>query len=423
MVVRPSDTFHTVVCQLTDKCLYIICQLIDKMEELAYRNNPWWEWRSWKDRDLDLKVFKEMRVKWKPGWLRAISLKPFSLNFIFGPRQVGKTTGIKLLIERLMKETKPKAVFYFNCDLISDARELKSVLDFYREFRAGEGIKGSFIFLDEVTGVENWWKIVKGYIDIGLFQDDVLTVLGSASFKLKRFYEAFPGRRGLGRKIEVMPLDFKEYVKVHGIKPKMSEYDKLLAFFDKYLQTGGFPRSINEDERSFEDLIMSVERDVSKAGRSVKIFRMVLRSIIEKAPSALSYNSIASEIGISHNTVAEYMGLMEDMFILGMAYLKEGGKVLFRKEKKFFLRDPFITKTFANVFGLSVRKGFLYEWVVQEHLLRKFGEVHYWRNGYEVDCIADGLKVEVKAGKPHRRYPKDVLVLSEHDIPRFLLDL
>ena len=71
----------------------------------------------------------------------------------------------------------------------------------------------------------------------------------------------------------------------------------------------------------------------------------------------------------------------------------------------------------------DVRKDFLFEWIVQEHLFRKFGEIYYYRNSYEIDCIAGNLRVEVKAGKPHRRYPKNVTILSEEDIPRFLLEL
>jgi hypothetical protein len=40
-----------------------------------------------------------------------------------------------------------------------------------------------------------------------------------------------------------------------------------------------------------------------------------------------------------------------------------------------------------------------------------------------MDCIAGNLKVEVKAGKPHRLYPKEVIVLEEKDIPNFIIDL
>ncbi len=65
----------------------------------------------------------------------------------------------------------------------------------------------------------------------------------------------------------------------------------------------------------------------------------------------------------------------------------------------------------------------LYEWVVQEHLLHQFGEVFYWRNKLEIDCVAGNLKVEIKAGKPHRRYPRGVKVLEKEDVPKFLCRL
>jgi len=94
-----------------------------------------------------------------------------------------------------------------------------------------------------------------------------------------------------------------------------------------------------------------------------------------------------------------------------------------RKEKKFIIRDPFLTKAIGLWCRKEVRKDFLYEWIVQEHLYRKYGEVYYYKNKYEIDCIADSLKVEVKAGKPYRKYPRNVIVLEEEDIPRFLIEL
>jgi len=393
------------------------------MENLLYSLNPWWEWKNWEEKDRDLKAFRNMKVRWEPSWIKEISLTPFSLNFIVGPRQVGKTTGVKLLVKKILCEVEPKATFYFNCDLISDMKELRNILDLYRRIKVQNGVKRSFIFLDEVTGVEYWWKIIKGYIDAGFFGQDVLTVMGSASFRMKRFSEAFPGRRGRGRNIMVLPINFKEYLKVHGVEPKIGNYDKILVFFEKYLKTGGFPRSINEDEKFLEDFIFSIERDISKANKSVKTFKMILRMIMEKAPSALGYNSIASEIGISHNTVREYIELMEDLFLVGVAYWRQGKKIDFKKGKKIFLRDPYMVRAYATILGIDVRKDFLYEWIVQEHLLRKYGEVYYWKNGFEIDCIADGLKIEVKAGKPHRRYPKGVRILGENEIPLFLMDL
>ena len=56
-------------------------------------------------------------------------------------------------------------------------------------------------------------------------------------------------------------------------------------------------------------------------------------------------------------------------------------------------------------------------------MLRRFGEIYYYRNRYEIDCIAGNLRVEVKAGKPHRRYPRNVEVVDEQSIPEFLLEI
>ncbi|MGY0287667.1 MAG: hypothetical protein ACUX7D_02690 [Candidatus Methanodesulfokora washburnensis] len=43
-------------------------------------------------------------MKWRPSWIDKISLEPFFMNIVMGPRQVGKTTGVKLLISELLKE-------------------------------------------------------------------------------------------------------------------------------------------------------------------------------------------------------------------------------------------------------------------------------------------------------------------------------
>lgn len=393
------------------------------MEQLIFAQNPWWEWTNWAERDRDLREYSRMKVRWRPRWLDKISLKPFSLNFVLGPRQAGKTTGVKILISELLRNQDPESIFYFNCDLAADAKELRKVLDFYRGFKQAHGVKSSLVVLDEVTGIEDWWRILKGYIDLGFFDEDALILLGSATFRLKAFSEAFPGRRGGGATVEVLPLSFPEFVSAHGAELKASEMSRISALFEKYLSAGGFPRSINGDERFADDLVASAERDAVKAGRNPKLLRLVARELIAKAPSALSFNAIAGELGVSHNTVHDYVKLMEDMFLVSTAFMKHSDKVLYRREKKVFFRDPFAARAFASALGVEVSRAALLEWVVQEHVYRRYGEVYFWRNGYEIDVIAGDLKVEVKTGKPHRRYPRNVIVLSEEEVPAFLVQL
>ena len=156
--------------------------------------------------------------------------------------------------------------------------------------------------------------------------------------------------------------------------------------------------------------------------KSIEVAKKIISTLLDMVPSALSYHSIAQKIGISHKTVESYIEVFEDLFLAKVIYHKSR-EVIFRKEKKIMLRDPFIARAFALWTGKEIRKDFLYEWVVQEHLLRRYGEIYYYRNKYEIDCIANNLKVEVKAGKPHRRYPRNVIVLEEEDLPGFLIEL
>ncbi len=373
--------------------------------------NPHW----FGERDPDLERWEKSKIRWIPKWLKQISLEPFSLNFVLGARRVGKTTGLKLLIRELIERgEKPERIIYVDIDLIPSLEHFQDILFWI----TSENYR--YVFLDEVTSLENWWKPVKGFIDAGRFRNSVLVISGSVSIRLKRQAELFPGRMGRGNVVNVLPLSFPEYFELSSLPPKT---ENLVKKFSEYLSTGGFPASINEDKNCVRDFISAFESEILKAGLSVEIAFKILHSLLGKIPSALSYQSIAGDIGVDHKTVRNYLEVFENMFLIKVAYWKQGTKVSLRKEKKIFFRDPFILRSFSLWTGVEFLKSALYENVVQEHLYRRFGEIYYYRNGYEIDCIAGDLKVEVKAGKPHRRYPKRILVLDEEDIPRFLIEL
>jgi predicted AAA+ superfamily ATPase len=76
------------------------------------RFNPWWV----NEEDPAYTAWKNSGVKWVPKELQKISLRPFSLNFLVGPRQVGKTTLLRILIHKLASGSNGKGVFYYSCD-------------------------------------------------------------------------------------------------------------------------------------------------------------------------------------------------------------------------------------------------------------------------------------------------------------------
>ncbi len=385
--------------------------------DLIYMN-PWWEGKE----DYHVRRWRKQKLHWQPKWLDRLSLKPFSLNFVLGPRQVGKTTGVKLLIQELLKDNPPEAVLYVNVEVLPSHRELLNLLREFQELTAKEGIKRGYIFLDEVTSLEGWWRGVKPLIDAGLLENDVVTVTGSSSLRVKRDIELFPRRKGSGKTIEVMPLSFPEYVEVMGLERPELQREKVLKLFKDYLTTGGFPASING--LPMEDLLGAYIGEIVCFGKSLEIAKEALAAVIKSAPSATSFRALAGmTYGYSYKVVQDYIEFFTELYILGIAYLKQGNQVLYKREKKFFFRDPLLARLFALWSGTELKEDVLYEWVVQEHLYRRFGEVYYYRNSYEVDAVAGDLKVEVKAGKAHRKYPKNVRVLEKEDVPFFLLEL
>jgi predicted AAA+ superfamily ATPase len=388
-----------------------------RLSDLTYMN-PWWEGKE----DYHMRQWKGQKIRWFPEWIKKISLRPFSLNFVLGPRQVGKTTGIKLLIQDILKESPPESVFYINVEVLPSYRELSELIREFQELKMEEGIKTGYIFLDEASSLEGWWRGLKPLIDAGLLENDVVTVTGSSSLRVKRDIELFPGRRGHGKTIEVMPLSFPEYVRVMGLKNPRVESERVTKLFEGYLQTGGFPGSING--LPMEDLLGAYIGEFVRFGKSLEIAKETFAALIRSAPSATSFRALAEMTsGYSYKVVQDYIEFFRELYIVGIAYLRQGNQVLYRREKKFFFRDPLLARLFSTWSGARLREDALYEWVVQEHIFRKFGEIYYFRNGYEVDVVANNLKIEVKAGKAHRKYPRDVRVLEKEEVPFFLLEL
>lgn len=383
--------------------------------EILVAQNPWWKDRELIEDDEDIVKWRAGR-NWIPEAIDKVALKPFALNFIFGPRQVGKTTLLKLLIRKLLRDgVDGRRIFYFRCDKLSDYKELDEVLRGYFEFRKSVGVKSSFILLDEVTFAREWYRAVKFYIDTGDFKDDVLVLTGSLSMHLKKEVEMFPGRRGFGRDLVMLPLSFREFIKVFSseIFQKLEKVEslerdevfskalRLLPYFEeidelfrRYLQLGGFPLCVKSGRitQEVKDVYWSwIRADLAKLNRSEETFKRVAKAIVEKAPSALSLNSIAKEFDIgTHKTVYEYLDVMEKMFVTKTLYWIDPHKLTFsfKKNRKLVLMDPFFFHLFSDICLAKLPdEAAIVENVAASHLARRY-EVFYWRDGKEVDIIA-----------------------------------
>lgn len=397
---------------------------------LLGRQNVWWDGKI--ENDPHILQWKEHEQRWIPHQLEILPHKPFSLNIVIGPRQAGKTTLIKLAVEKLLKSgINPKSILYARCDEVLDAKQLREVIE---TFFAYSGSKESFIFLDEITDIDGWEKVMKGFIDDGDFKKTVVTVSGSNAYQLQKGAELFPGRRGNGKDIYMLPLNFREYLAVVDKSlidkiPQLTELDsisvpdirtilpmqnELQKHLHDYLQCGGFPlavlsylkeRKVSEEAKeTYKSWIIG---DILKNGKSDQLAREVLKVVLSKTPTPVSWEGIAQETTIkSPPTLSSYIELFERLFfILPLYALKpDKGTKEFAKNKKLHLFDPFLYHLSEEWCMQQVehKEDVIAEAVLATHIARflaaKYGAyrvndyVGYWKNGYEIDVVAQTKK-------------------------------
>ncbi len=379
--------------------------------------NSWWKDAMLIEQDYDIQRWKQHAHLWIPDIVKKITLKPFALHIISGPRQAGKTTALKLLIKTLLEQGKnPKSLFYFNCENVADSKELEDVLRTYKEFQELNGVKESIIILDEITLPKEWFRTIKFLIDTGTLKYDVVILTGSSSITIKRQVELFPGRRGNGNDYTLHPLSFRAFLRV--LQPELEKriplidnplivgnkvaellpYEKeltrhLLTYFDY----GGFPlavASIDKDKEEAKRTYLSwIKNAILKADRSDIIARQIIKVLVESTPTDISWEGIARKIEVkSPKTVASYIDLLTSLFVINVLYNIDIStkKLRFAKNKKIHFRDPLLLEILEDwcLVPATNKTATLAESVLVEHLSRAFpGNVHFWKDSYEIDAI------------------------------------
>ncbi|MCK4458476.1 MAG: ATP-binding protein [Methanosarcinales archaeon] len=394
--------------------------------------NVWWKGKAHINEDRHINSYLAKKYRWHFPILDEIKLNPGNIFTIRGPRQIGKTTLIKLIIKSLIEEdANEKAIFYATCDVIIDHIELLELVRGYLEFADFNNVREKFIFLDEISGIENWQKAIKLLVDSGELDDTCLILTGSHTLDIKYGFERLPGRTGRhGTDYLLLPLTFGEFVSLvrhditASIRPAASlsiaaineavnravPFDReLKVLFNQYLAAGGFPLAINEfyEENAIPDYIYElytrwVVGDITKWGRQEKILKQIVRTAIRKQGTAISWDSFARSAAIkSHKTVSVYAEDLENMFVFFVLYQIDLHKKApnYNKNKKVYFFDPFIFSMFNRMFYFKDAEitPALIESVAVVHFARfaqrrvpyaKLNDItFYWKNKKETDIV------------------------------------
>jgi len=356
------------------------------VETLLFRFNPWWESYNWPDL-----VPREGYLK------RLLSVQATrDIILITGLRRTGKTTLMKMAIQSLIRDYGIKPSYIFYCSLDYYGLEHYSIMEIVEEFLKLQKISTSektFLFLDEVAYKEGFSLQLKNLYDTF----NVKIYASSSSASVLRDEKAY--LTGRERIIEILPLDFHEFMKFKNLSIKKADRHLLESAFLEYMETGGMPEYVLTGDPEYikqlvDDIIYKdiISRHKIKDETAVRDF---FRLLMERAGKQLTLNKISRILGMSVDTARRFLNYFSSTYIIYT--VERCGKLNERLKapKKVYAGDIGIRNA---VTGMRDR-GAIFENLVFFAIKRK-RPCYLVRNGVEIDFFTeDRWLIEAKCGQ------------------------
>jgi predicted AAA+ superfamily ATPase len=214
---------------------------------------------------------------------------------ISGPRQSGKTTLSKSLIENAL---------YFNYDFYQD-REKLIHLHWPRD--------ASALIFDEIHKMDKWKQWLKGYYDrYGIPPSIVVT--GSA--QLDSFSHAGDSLAGRYFHFRLHPIDIKEAVMYFHKTPQQA--------YDLIMMVGGFPEPFFREserfylkwQRTHLDIVLRQDLLDIYAVRSILKIETLTELLKKRVGSPISYRNLAQDLQVDSKTIMQWCMYLEQFYLV-----------------------------------------------------------------------------------------------------------
>ena len=344
------------------------------------------------------------------------------VTLLTGSRQVGKTTLMRQLQQKLQMKNKP--FFHFNLEqdkyLSAFNDNPENIFDFVPKEKGAK----ITVFIDEIQYLNKPSNFLKLLYDE--YKDTIkLVVTGSSAFYIDtKFKDSLAGRKRL---FHIKPISFAEFVLYRKGKDYFNYLNKGVAhkqtvpllisadleeLFDEYLIFGGYPavvkaKSVIEKvDILFEITTSYVQKDLFDSGiRKNAEFRMMLELMASQCCGQLNTNELSKTVKTAIPTVNNFLYLLEKSFHITLVrpFYNNYKKELVKMPKLFFQDNGFRNALLNNFQRLKTRddKGTLLENQALQQLLFHYPEydIKYWRTTEqnEVDFVLkDKSAIEVK---------------------------
>ena len=330
---------------------------------------------------------------------------------IYGPRQAGKTTLSRQIIDAMgLKTLSINADQLKYIDVLSsrDLNKLKSLVEGYE-----------FVFVDEGQ------RVPEIGLNLKILHDEIpdlkVLVTGSSSFLLSgRVTESLTGRKKV---YTLLPISFKEL----SLTMNSFELDEHL---EERLIYGSYPEIFklkggNEKEEYLRDISESyIYKDILELENiryPLKI-RDLLRMLAWQVGSQVSIHALCNQLNLNRETIERYLHLLEQSFIIYRlsAFSTNLRKEISKSQKFYFFDNGIRNILIDDLKALSARndRGALWENFVlaerKKKLLyeKKHVNTYFWRtySGVEIDYVEESGKdlfaYEIKSAKSKVKAPK-----------------
>ena len=307
---------------------------------------------------------------------------------IVGPRQVGKTT----LLRMLVADTQRK-VLMWNCDEPDVRRKLAEPTSTELRVEIGDA---DLILIDEAQRVKNIGITLKLMIDN--FPEKQLVVTGSSAIELSNsINEPLTGRK---YEYVMYPFSAEELINEFGAQDERRMLERRLVY-------GSYPEVVNnagEEREVLTDLVGSyLYKDIFSFQdvRKPEVIEQLLQALALQVGSEVSFNELGRLLGLNSMTVQRYIDLLEKSFVVfHLRSFSRNVRSELKKSRKIYFWDNGVRNAIIGDFkslGLRPDVGALWEnYVISERLKHNayssfYGKSYFWRTQLqqEVDYVED----------------------------------
>ena len=359
---------------------------------------------------------------------------PF-VKILTGVRRCGKSTILKMIMERLKSERGIPEEHIINCRYDSMEFEDMTAKQMYAQLKGRLCPNGkTYLFLDEVQEVQGWERVVNSLasdfdVDIYITGSNSRMMSSEISTYLTGRYVSF----------RVFTLSFREYLTfrnklaaVRDPKDELADYVRLGGFPSAHLQ----PFSQDEIYTIVRDIYNStIFSDVVKRNQIRKIDQLerVVKYTFNNVGNTFSAKSIADYLkaerrSLDNETVYSYLEKLEKAYLLHRCSRYDlQGKEILKTQEKFYLADVALRYSVLGYHADSVASSL--ENIVYLELCRRGYTVYVGKTGSgEIDFIAvrQNEKIyvqvtqEIRSEKTKEREYERLLAIHDN-YPKYVL--